>query len=513
MSGQIDADMTGRTDMTTLRANGGVMSEPNHLLRGARNRLPSSSAPGEGASRAEVAEAVNAWLWETTGKRHALDAHYLAKLERGVARWPNASYRAGLRHVLAAPDDAALGFTSCRRTAGGPVAASMPNAHQWNSRLVIERACAIADHDLMPPGRRDVLNGAVMLVGAALATEIQPFLWPISFGADRCGSGFTPPELDAAEEFVQVLRSWHSNHGALSRSAVVAQLGAHTRRLRAAPQGTPETRRAFGVGAELADIAATMAWDAHEHAAAQRYFVLAAQLAHAAGADALAAVALASLARQCFDLGRTTDGLEVVQLAQYGTRRTATPRLRAVLATREAWAYAQRGDARAFHRTVGLAQDYHAEGAHEVDAHTPSARSLDAAELAGVIGARYRDLARFEPKHARTAQDYIGRALALRHPSRRRNRVFDLIGLARAHLISRDPDRAAELISQALPLAGAWVSGRVGLKLRDFQQEAMPFATVPAVRDAREAVAELCRSMTGVTVAAHRDHRALEPGD
>jgi hypothetical protein len=234
-----------------------------------------------------------------------------------------------------------------------------------------------------------------------------------------------------------------------------------------------------------------MAWDASEHATAQRYFVLAAQLAHAAGSDALAAVALASLARQCFDLGRTTDGLEVVQLAQYGTRRTATPRLRAALATREAWAYAQQGDARAFRRTVGLAEDYHAEGAQELDTHTPSARSLDAAELAGIIGARCRDLARYDPKHARTAQDYIGRALGLRHPSRPRNRVFDLIGLARAHLISREPDRAAELIGQALPLAGAWVAGRVGLKLRDFQQEASPFATVPAMRDAREAVAEL----------------------
>jgi hypothetical protein len=467
------------------------MPQPNQLLRAARHRLHSPGAPGASASRAEVAQAVNAWLWETTGRQHALDAHYLAKLERGVARWPNAAYRAGLRHVLAAHDDAALGFTPHRRTAGDPVAVPTSNPSRWNPGPVIEWAGAVTDHDLTPPSRRNALTDAEMLVGAALTTEIQPFLWPVSFVADRYGSEFTPPELDAAEGFVQVLRSWHSNHGALSRSAVVAQLGAHTRRLRSAPQGAPETLRAFGIGAELADIVATMAWDASEHATAQRYFVLAAQLAHAAGADALAAVALASLARQCFDLGRTADGLEAIQLAQYGTRRTATSRLRAVLATREAWAYAQQGDTRAFHRAVGLAEDHHAEGAHEIDARTPTTRSLDAAELAGIIGARYRDLAGHEPRHARTAQDYISRALVLRHPGRLRNRVFDLIGLARAHLISREPDRAAELIGQALPLAGAWVSGRVGLRLQDFQREATPFATVPAVRDAREAVAAL----------------------
>lgn len=224
---------------------------------------------------------------------------------------------------------------------------------------------------------------------------------------------------------------------------------------------------------------------------AQRYFVLSAQLAHSAGDDSLAAVALASLARQCCDLGRPADGLEVVQLAQYGTRRTATPRLRAVLATREAWSYALTGDARAFRRAVGLAEDYHAEGPHDIDAVTPSARSLDSAELAGVIGARYRDLARVDVKHARTAQDYIGRALRLRSPNRTRNRVFDLIGLARTHLVTREPEHAADLIGQAMPLARSWTTGRVGTRLRDFHREAEPFAAVPAVREAREDIAEL----------------------
>jgi hypothetical protein len=234
-----------------------------------------------------------------------------------------------------------------------------------------------------------------------------------------------------------------------------------------------------------------MSWDAGRHAAAQRYFVLATQLAHVAGDDALAAVALASLARQCFDLGRPDDGLEVVQLAQYGTRNRATPRLRAVLATREAWAYAQRGETQAFRRTVGLAEDHYSEGARDLDVRTPSTRSLDDAELAGVIGARYRDLARHDAKHARTAQDYITRALDLRHADRTRNRVFDLVGLARTHLITREPDRAAELLHHALPSAATWASGRVGARLRDFHREAAPFVAIPEIQNVRTAVTEL----------------------
>ncbi|MGH3923806.1 MAG: NUDIX domain-containing protein, partial [Pseudonocardiaceae bacterium] len=56
---------------------------------------------------------------------------------------------------------------------------------------------------------------------------------------------------------------------------------------------------------------------------AQRYYVTAVQLAEAAGSDTLAAVALAALARQLFDLMEPEDGLEAVALAQHGTRHTA----------------------------------------------------------------------------------------------------------------------------------------------------------------------------------------------
>lgn len=118
-------------------------------------------------------------------------------------------------------------------------------------------------------------------------------------------------------------------------------------------------------------------------------------------------------------------------------------------------------------------------------------RSFDLAELHGVIGARFRDLARHAPKQAHHAQDHIHRALALRNPRRLRNRAFDLIGLARAHLIAREPEQAGAIIGEALPIARQWAPGRVGVKLADFYRESEPFAALPAIRDARNTIDDI----------------------
>ncbi|MFI5690502.1 hypothetical protein ACIA58_01570 [Kribbella sp. NPDC051586] len=86
------------------------MPEPNDLLRTAREHTPSRRAPGEHMSRGELADAICAWLWDTTEIKYELDGHYIAKLERGAVRWPGAAYRSGLRHVLNVAFDNELGF-------------------------------------------------------------------------------------------------------------------------------------------------------------------------------------------------------------------------------------------------------------------------------------------------------------------------------------------------------------------------------------------------------------------
>ncbi|MGC4773436.1 hypothetical protein ACLQ25_31265 [Micromonospora sp. DT44] len=61
-------------------------------------------------SRQEVAEAVNAWIWEHQRRRTDLDSRYVGKLERGESRWPVSHVRAGLRGVFGVDSDASIGL-------------------------------------------------------------------------------------------------------------------------------------------------------------------------------------------------------------------------------------------------------------------------------------------------------------------------------------------------------------------------------------------------------------------
>jgi hypothetical protein len=430
-------------------------------------------------TRAELSEAVNAWLWETTGRRFELDDHLIGKWERGVVRLPIRQYRAALRAVLGVDTDDALGFGP--RAVRG-TSRALPALGPWARGTIVADATTAAEWDLI--NRRGALRGAATIVGAGLVGPLAEWLEPLADApmASRSGA-FALAEVEALEHLVATFREWRSAGAGLGRTAVVGQLSDVAERLHDAPAGA-HTDRVFLVAAELAKIAASMAFDEGAHRIAQRHYLTAARLAKAGGNPSFGAVALAALARQSFDLGAPDDGLAVVQLAQRGTRATATPRLTAMLATREAWGYAQLGDARQFRIAVNTAEDAHT--ASDSASEPRWLRGLDTAELAGTIGARYRDLARHDRRHAGHAVDYLGRALEWRDPTRTRNRAFDLVSIGRAHLLVGALDGAAAAVRAALPHLDPHRPGRLGRKLAEWHREAAPFAAVAAVADVRE---------------------------
>ncbi|MGH3896921.1 MAG: hypothetical protein ACRDTA_01455 [Pseudonocardiaceae bacterium] len=60
------------------------MAEPNDHLRRARERVESPNATGESLSRQELAELINAWVYDNTTPRRiiATDANYVGQLVR-----------------------------------------------------------------------------------------------------------------------------------------------------------------------------------------------------------------------------------------------------------------------------------------------------------------------------------------------------------------------------------------------------------------------------------------------
>jgi hypothetical protein len=337
--------------------------------------------------------------------------------------------------------------------------------------------------------RRDALRtGAGAAIGAALLCPLQGWMEPLTGWPARAGAGFSVTEVEAIEQVVRVFAGWRSGGSGLGRSAVLGQLVDITDRVHGAPDD-PLTRRVFLGAAELAKIAGSMAFDTGAHRVAQGHYTLAVRLAKAAGQDSFAAVALAALARQSYDVGQPSDGLELVQLAQHGARQQTTPGLRAMLATREAWGHALQGRLFAFHRAIGVAED--AFAGHDTAREPRWLVGLDAAELTGTIGARFRDLSHHDTTQARHAVTYIERALTLRGPNRTRNRAMDLVGLARVHLLTGEPERGCALVAEAVPLVDRQHPGRLARKLGDFDREAARYADVPAVRATRDQLRDL----------------------
>lgn len=157
-----------------------------------------------------------------------------------------------------------------------------------------------------------------------------------------------------------------------------------------------------------------------------------------------------------------------------------------MLRTREAWGYAVTGRTQAFHRAAGLAWEAFDEAG---PAEPYCLARFDAAELHGVIGARYRDLARHDARQAVPARERINEALRLRHPSEWRGRIFDLIGLARTDLMLGDAEEAAHAVRQALAIMHDARSGRARRRLRDLYRESGSLDTSP-IREVRDAITD-----------------------
>jgi hypothetical protein len=177
------------------------------------------------------------------------------------------------------------------------------------------------------------------------------------------------------------------------------------------------------------------------------------------------------MSRQMIHLGRPDDALELIHLAQYGSRDCASPRTQSMLYAMEARAYANMGQPGKCKRAVRMAEDTFAE-ADEWDEPDPDwIRFFSEAELYGENSHSYRDLAYVagrSPTYASLAEPLMKRAVELfaEDSEHQRSYALNLIGMATVNLLRREPEQCTVFASEAMQVAKKVRSERVNTRIR-----------------------------------------------
>jgi hypothetical protein len=371
-------------------------------------------------------------------------------LVRMIRRWEREDSGVSERYELLYRD--ALG--------GGPSAAAPRLADALASASLADLA---AEHD-----PRSEIAGIKSDTDLIYAAEHAAFGRPAhiasAYGAGRIGI----QHIQQIERTTSVFRRWDNEYGGgLRRKAVIGQLSEVTGLLDGPFEGEHAERRLFSAVADLAQLAGWMSWDLQLHATAQRYYLLALNLARDAGDRPQVARLLYCLARQMVDIGRYRDALDLAMAGSYAIRRESAPKAIALLHIAEARAYACMGGVRDCRAALGAAQDSFGRAAEGTDPDWCG--FFDEGELAGLVGVTLRDLALADPDrsrpHAAEAQSWIEQAVSARSSAFLRSKVLDMDGLAVICVLLGEPGRAADLATSAIGLSQQVSSPRASRRL------------------------------------------------
>ncbi|MFF4329302.1 hypothetical protein ACFYZT_22675 [Streptomyces sp. NPDC001591] len=445
-----------------------------------RNEQLTSWFVRSGWSKGELARQVNR-------RARQMGAHHISTDTSRVRRWLDGEQpREPVPRILSELFSERFGAVVAIEQLGLRSAHQTPSVSgvdlPWAGPQTVELLSEFSRSDLMLARRGFLGTSLALSAGPALIEPMQRWLVPApaadpSAREAAAPSGYRPsrlsdPELDLLEATTVMFRQWDAQcGGGLRRKAVVGQLHEVTDLLQE-NHPVPVMKRLFKVAAELAELAGWMSYDVGLHPTAQKYFVLALHAAKEAGDKPLGSYILSGMSRQMIHLGRPEDALELIHLAQYGSRDCAGPRTQAMLYAMEARAYANMGQPSRCKRAVRMAEDTFGDVGFGGDEPEPDwIRFFSEAELNGENSHSYRDLAYVagrSPTYASLAEPVMERAVELfaKDGEHQRSYALNLIGMATVHLLQREPEQAAVLVDQALDVARKVRSERVNTRLR-----------------------------------------------
>ncbi|WP_281154311.1 hypothetical protein [Streptomyces sp. HYC2] len=442
------------------------------------NELLASWFVRSGWSKGELARQVNR-------RARQLGANHISTDTSRVRRWLDGENpREPIPRILSELFSERFGCVVAVEDLGLRTARPTPSATgvdlPWTGPQTVALLSEFSRSDLMLARRGFLGTSLALSAGPSLIEPLQRWLVPAPpapleepepQAASRRPGRLSRPELELLETTTVMFRQWDAQcGGGLRRKAVVGQLHEVTDLLQE-PQPEPTGRQLFKVAAELAELAGWMSYDVGLQPTAQKYFVLALHAAKEAGDKPLGSYVLSSMSRQMIHLGRPEDALELIHLAQYGSRDCASPRTQSMLYALEARAYANTGQPGKCKRAVRMAEDAFAD-AEDWDEPDPDwIRFFSEAELYGENSHSFRDLAYVagrSPTYASLAEPLMRKAVEQFAEDREHQRSYalNLIGMATVHLLQREPEQSTEYARQAMRVAKKVRSERVNTRIR-----------------------------------------------
>jgi hypothetical protein len=329
--------------------------------------------------------------------------------------------------------------------------------------------------------RRSFLRGAAFSVGAfappaLLATTLS------ASPVDRppAGRRIGMADLRMIQETVSHFRRLDQQYGgARLRRQVVRYLheeaGAALRGSYSGPTGA----RLLGSVAELACLAGYMTFDAGRHALAQRYYIQALGLAHAAGSEDMVGLAIGCMSFQAVHLGHAREATALARAALGASSRRTLPKLVSMLHSIEARGLALSGDHGGCVRALGRAEQFFGLGQEDCDPGW--LRYYSAAEMAHHGAHCWRDLG-----YPALAQPLAHRAMDGYEDACVRSQGFVRTVLATTFLQQKDVPAACTTATEALSIATALHSARSVDWIRDFNRRLGNQRNHPAAREFHE---------------------------
>lgn len=443
------------------------VTEPNHQLRSARERIESPRAPGQYLSRVELADLVNAAVFRATNRTVTVDDHYIGKLERGIIRWPQDDYRVALRAILRVSTDAELGFRRPRRARTLPADTIIPSAALIAPGPALPTASQFAD----VPDQQ--LRSTTTQAGNTPADLVLLDEWSAMLRRELLTRGaLTLTALTHLESYLSALDADPTAKISVLRAVITAQrrregsmparnlagvVVEHLRLLRTVGEGAREPaakRLAAEALSEGYGFLAWLAWDMWEIGSAQRYYHAAVRMARQSRHPTLTAYMLGSTAVFTAKSGNPQRALDLVDQARQslGTHTSDTT---------NAWLYSTAAAANAAAQQTEETWRY-LDMAHDA---TTRIKTDDSPPWPWIMRFNDEKLAGYRLAAAVDLRDPVAALniapLAVRAQAHSAQHALNLLAQADAHAMSQDYDRSATVALTALDAASTKTSQRV----------------------------------------------------